>query len=402
MFRKIKHFDPNVPTYKKHLESYKWTFLFLYDQLFGISSSSKNSSGKVLKKLEGKTQISSKYAKLHSRNVEKLLEDNKDFTYSEPLTLPEISAEDFNKDIFTAWKEKINTPLVIRNYLKDAPVLDLLSRENLCENYGDVEIRCTTDVEESKGESRAGQNLSTISACLRDFIESPQFENFYINNFAGVLSDDDFLKFCKGNELNEVQGKTNILTQWFISRSEGKGSTLHCATADNMFLNIKGRKQWHFIHPSYTPIMQATLSKHGTFAVSEMFEPLESDFFENLTKSYPHIKNVPVYKVELEEGDLLFNPPWWWHSVRNLDTFTIGCATRYWEKKYSLIASPTLSTGQLVEFIKAPKKSVSYLAIKSLLNKKNASGLIDSIFSGETKEIDNNQSNVTKSQIKTS
>jgi hypothetical protein len=395
MFRKIKHFDPNVPTYKKHLESYKWTFLFLYDQLFGISSSSKNSSGKVLKKLEGKTHISSKYAKLHEENVKKLLDDNKDFTYNEPLTLPEINAEDFNKDLFRSWKEKINTPLVIRNYLKDAPVLDLLSRENLSANYGDVEIKCTTDIDEKPGESRAGQNLITVSSKIKNFLESKQFENYYINNFHGILNDDDFQNFCKGKELDEIQGMSSIFTQWFISRSEGKGSTLHCATGDNLFLNIKGRKQWHFIHPSYSPIMQATLSKHGVFAVSEIFEELENDFYENIVKSNKCFQNIPIYKVVLNEGDVLFNPPWWWHSVRNLDSFTVGCATRYWEKKHSLTISPTLVAGQIIETIKSPKKSVTYMAIKASKNKKNANGLIDSIFSGGTNKVENDQSNLT-------
>lgn len=386
MFEKVTNFDNSVPVYQKHSSAYRWPFLFLYDQLFGLSNRVKNKSGKVLKKLENKTRISSKYLKLHEKNVEHLLKDNKDFTANEPLPLPELNASEFNKEIFRPWKKKINTPLVIRGFLKDAPIRDLFSIENLTSTYGEKEIKCTTDVKD-EGETRAGQNLQTVSAKLKDFILSEKYLNYYINNFYGILSDEDFLKLCKGKEIDDIQGKGNIFTQWFISRNQSTGSTLHCASADNMFLNIKGRKEWHFIHPSYSPIMQATLSKYGIFAVSEMKESISGDFYKNIIKSYPYMKSVPIYKVVLEEGDLLFNPPWWWHTVRNKEDFTVGCATRYWEANHSSTNSPTLAMGLQAEVLKHPKKSALYLTLSSLRNKKNASKYIDSIFSGTENKL---------------
>jgi len=38
---------------------------------------------------------------------------------------------------------------------------------------------------------------------------------------------------------------------------------------------------------------------------------------------------LPRFEVVLEPGDLLYNAPWWWHEVDNLDDFTVGCAVRH-------------------------------------------------------------------------
>ena len=97
-----------------------------------------------------------------------------------------------------------------------------------------------------------------------------------------------------------------------------------------MFLNIVGQKEWHFIDPSYTPVLRASVAKYGVYAISEMSEEIGKDGHNEITKGYPHMKHVPFYKRVLEEGDLLYNPPYWWHTVRNLSDYNVGCATRYW------------------------------------------------------------------------
>ena len=40
-------------------------------------------------------------------------------------------------------------------------------------------------------------------------------------------------------------------------------------------------------------------------------------------------KYCPVYQATLEPGDVLFNPPWWWHSIKNVDATTVGVASRW-------------------------------------------------------------------------
>jgi oxalate decarboxylase/phosphoglucose isomerase-like protein (cupin superfamily) len=46
-------------------------------------------------------------------------------------------------------------------------------------------------------------------------------------------------------------------------------------------------------------------------------------------KAFPLFQYCPVYTAVLEEGDVLFNPPWWWHSIKNISDTTIGVASRW-------------------------------------------------------------------------
>lgn len=381
MLENVQNYDPSHPKLKTNLRTLQWSSLFLFDLAFGFSTRQKNARGQMLKKFQNNTRLGNRFKSIHDATVQKLIRDHKDFVYSEPLKVPSISPEHFNAEGFAHWKSKVNTPLVVKNFLKGAPILDLTTKEKLIENHGDRAVRCVQpDFHlKAKDESGIGQNIDPAHTTLKEFLTSEEFDSFYIN-FLTLLDNEDFLKYCKGNELDELVGQPNLFNQWFISRVANNGSTLHNASADNMFLNIQGQKEWHFIHPSYTPVMQSSMSKHGMYSVSETDETFEEDYYQFMVKKYPYFKHIPVYKVVLEEGDLLFNPPWWWHRVQNLTPFTVGCATRYYEVKKAITNVPTFFLGILIETIKDPKNSPDFIAKKTMQDRKNASKFHDIVF----------------------
>ena len=143
-------------------------------------------------------------------------------------------------------------PLRVKGFLEGAPILKDASIEELVKTRGSVEVQSV------KLETRAilGQNVHQTKSTLEEFLTSKKFENYYVNNFYGVIEDEDFQKKCKGEEIDKIQNQKHILPQWFISRTSRVGSSLHCAGGDNMFLNIIGQKEWHFIHPTYSPVLQ--------------------------------------------------------------------------------------------------------------------------------------------------
>jgi hypothetical protein len=376
----------STPKLKASTNTRRWSLLFLYDQAFGLTANVKDEKlGKTLKKVDNDTRLGRSYTAAHARNIHEIVKRNSGFNYQDPLELPSVSTEEFNKKDFDYWKRHIGKPLVVKGYVKNEPILDLMSEEQLVENYGDQEVKCIKIIlnPEEEKMSTVGQNLSTVSTSLREYLTSDDFAGYYINNYYGVIEEDDFLEKSKGHEINTLMGKEHVLAQWFISRKDmASGSTLHCAGADNIFLNITGRKEWYFIDPSYTPIMQPAMSKFGSFCVSELQDHVEwEDFYAEFTKIYPDMKHVPIYKTVLEEGDMLYNPSWWWHRVRNLSPLNIGCATRFVEDRIAFVNSPTLWFGLLIETLKNPKKSLVTIAKKSIKSKKNAHDLIDSIFS---------------------
>lgn len=63
------------------------------------------------------------------------------------------------------------------------------------------------------------------------------------------------------------------------------------------------------------------MSRTGLFAVSYL------DICAANKGDY--ILNIPRYEILLDEGDMLFNPPWWWHAITNKTKYTIACANRF-------------------------------------------------------------------------
>lgn len=339
-----------------------------------------------MKKSQNPSLIGKRFQDLQKKNIRKLLEANKDFNEAGPMPLAEMNLEELTPESFRHWKHKVNAPLVVRGFLKDAPIMELTNEDNLITNFGQVQVQCA-DFRIDKKTSGAGQNVPLVKTSLKDYLTSEKFDHFYVNNFHGLLNNLDFYRLCKGKTLRKIQDNTCVLNQWFIKRGIHSRSPLHCANGENIFLNVQGKKEWHFIHPSYTPLLHTTLSRYGVYAVSEAIEYFDTDdFYETMTKNHDWFHKIPVYKVVLEPGDMLYNPHWWWHDVRNLTDFTMGCASRWVDNKIpdKKIATnaPVLFAGQMMELIKHPKKS-PYTKIRK---NPEANDFIDSIFSSKWSE----------------
>ena len=62
-------------------------------------------------------------------------------------------------------------------------------------------------------------------------------------------------------------------------------------------------------------------------------------------EKFPLFEQVPVYSARLNPGDVLINPPWWWHAINNVTPSTIGCAVR-WIPEQIQDANPVFSVAQ--------------------------------------------------------
>lgn len=99
---------------------------------------------------------------------------------------------------------------------------------------------------------------------------------------------------------------------------------------------ITGRKKWWLIPPSQTPYIRPALNKNGFSA-----HTLTKVGKEDGGVPSPHMNKLVRYTVELNPGDVLLNPAWFWHGIKNLgedpNELVIGVPTRY-RIKYSLPA----------------------------------------------------------------
>ena len=110
---------------------------------------------------------------------------------------------------------------------------------------------------------------------------------------------------------------------------EDTRTELHHAHISNLFVQVSGVKEW-VLYPNYfVPFIDPPSTFNGIYrttpirAKGKPFNPFDPDF-----EGYPYFKYLDGYKVVLEPGDVLYNPPFMWHSVKN-KTETIGLGFRW-------------------------------------------------------------------------
>ncbi len=111
--------------------------------------------------------------------------------------------------------------------------------------------------------------------------------------------------------------------QFFLGR-KGTGAPLHFAYAWNFFYMVDGTKKWYFIEPNDFYLAYPRFGSGST--AGAMFGLYPDDFRDDIT---PALKYCPYYVAELKPGDVLLNPAYWAHAVKNITDKSVGIATRW-------------------------------------------------------------------------
>lgn len=120
----------------------------------------------------------------------------------------------------------------------------------------------------------------------------------------------------------------NDSKQLFVGIEKGSGTALHAAYTNNFFLMIQGQKKWTFFNPNQLALIYPRFQEKGIYMASESrFLNAETDRL--MFERFPLIQYAERYECVLEEGDILYNPASWFHSVYNITEVSVGCSTRW-------------------------------------------------------------------------
>jgi hypothetical protein len=90
---------------------------------------------------------------------------------------------------------------------------------------------------------------------------------------------------------------------------------------------VAGQKKWWFIPPSQTAFLKPSINVNGFSAHTQTFVGKEDGL------PSPWLNKLIRYTSILSPGDVLINPPWFWHGILNLGDdstqLVIGSPTRY-------------------------------------------------------------------------
>jgi hypothetical protein len=89
---------------------------------------------------------------------------------------------------------------------------------------------------------------------------------------------------------------------------------------------VTGTKKWWFIPPSQTAYLKPSINLNGFSAFTHTLVGKEGKLVS------PWMSKLERYTAIVHPGDVLINPPWFWHGIMNLghpNEAVIGCPSRY-------------------------------------------------------------------------
>ena len=280
--------------------------------------------------------------------------------------LPRFRAEDITPRMF---QQAIRRPMpfVIENLLEGADVLNW-DVDYLDGLIGDIEV--PIHQLDANGFAVGELNrIGTFAEALED-MRLGLGTRKYIDNVSDVFGQCPQLKRdIPVEKLKQYVGAKLWGLQLFMGGKE-TGSRFHCASQFNLFLMILGVKDWLFAHPRASVLFQPRMNPSGIYSYSDLYDLRAPD-----EQARALLDRIPLLKTRLSKGDVLLNPPWWWHSVMNATPQTIGVSTR-WEAPYLFNDNPFYS---LVQFL-APHQT------RLLLHLKFGGGLKDSMLKMKIRE----------------
>lgn len=265
---------------------------------------------------------SARFAKLHAELVERLPE-------RPALPLRQLDARDASRAAVIDLSEDFTRPIVIRGGVADAEAIGRWGeRAWWLEHYPREEV-LSADAD--------GSYLWPVERALSR-------DDVYISGSAAIFARRPELAAMVETDLSRAitpnqAGATPVFYQLFLGHA-GQGATVHCAMSVNLFRQISGRKKWYFIPPDQTPYLRAKIFTNGYAATSHTLQPVRD------APGSPWFGRLVRYTATLEPGDLLINPPWWWHSVENLpgEGLISGVSTRFRPSRRTVLRSDLFKT----------------------------------------------------------
>jgi len=243
--------------------------------------------------------------------------------------LPELPATADRPALLQATR-RLHHPVVIRGFARSSPAVRAWSEAHLRHQLGQVDCHVFRQDASSRQQSwDVGTELESMP--FAQYLDRRLQEPLYLNNSTELfqarpdLVDQLPLAAIRERFHTPDASWDELVTSNLFVGARHVFSAVHCAYGGNFFVQVSGRKRWTFLDPAYGPHLHAVPGRP--------FQYLKSAYGGSRAQDergeVPVVACLPRYEVVLEPGDLLYNPPWWWHEVDNLDDFTVGVALRH-------------------------------------------------------------------------
>jgi lysine-specific demethylase 8 len=197
-------------------------------------------------------------------------------------------------------------PVVITGMVNHWPALKLWSHAYFAEKFGQVEVTAQQLHQGSiVADDKEGVKQKTIA--LQNGVQPLAYNHWLITtpvqSFPEALKQDyEPPLYCAGGKF--------LSSRIFLSPQQAVVS-LHQDLPENLYVLVKGKRQITLFAPWAPVYPNSRFSRLPNYAQVDINKPDHLRF--------PKFKKAQPYVVELQAGETLFIPSFWWHHLHSLE-----------------------------------------------------------------------------------
>jgi oxalate decarboxylase/phosphoglucose isomerase-like protein (cupin superfamily) len=232
---------------------------------------------------------------------------------------------------------KRNTPVILRGVAKDWPACGRWNLGYFAEHFPDTrQVIVESSGEKIFQDKMSRKKIETVT--IQQIAESVDDEKKLYGNFSPLVGEHKFLRDqLKLDWLKNLQTKIRSLMMYqLFMGGAGTHTDLHSEISTNLFIQLYGKKRWLLCSPEFTPLLEIPVTREPCF-----HSPFDGLHHKNQTSS-PFFPYIDYYEFDLNPGDILLVPPYWWHQVKNEEE-AVGLAVKWHNPLSFYKASLTLT-----------------------------------------------------------
>ncbi len=253
------------------------------------------------------------------RKLESILEVLRELRSLRPAVVARV--RDASSDQFLTNYYSKNVPVVLEGFARTWPAFGRWSPGFFEEHFGDVDVEVMADRErDPRFEMNRDEHRRTMP--LRDFTRFVETSSRNASNDAYIVAHNHVLDGPLSALKEDVGEAAGILkfpadpgrmNLWF--GPAGTVTRLHHDTANILLVQITGRKLVKLV-----PSLEFHLLRNEAGSYSGLDPHSPTDLSDGL-------RSATILDVELNAGDALFLPVFWWHDVRSMETsISLSCS----------------------------------------------------------------------------
>jgi len=255
--------------------------------------------------------------------------------------VPEMDFKDYTFEKLRDLTQNWRYPAVVRGMFKDTPAYrDWQNNpERIMSVIGDYSIPFVQDA--TYNTLQNGRTVAPFRESYTEILSNKQSKRYlffpvksrFSFNHSDLASLDELQKKLDQIVLEDLEleriwpgfgnekihkayfGSQLIAGNGFKDEKDTTGTGWHCAAGNNWFVQVVGKKKWYFMDPEYSSYMHPLRGGQ----VNMMTGTRNMSYYQQY---------IPIREVDVAAGDLLYNPDWEWHTIKNYEGLSIGVPLR--------------------------------------------------------------------------